>query len=269
MIRENFSGSAVTVFGDGETGGLGRLTLYHPPGTFGLTPASRILIKAIAARRDALSGTGLDWGSGVGCLAILAAKIGAVERVYGLEISEANVEAALRNAEENGVADKALFFLSDAYCPYREEDARVMEALRGKVDFIVSNPPSSDWDDGFGFRRIVLSGAREFLKRGGLVLLNISSQYGPERIGALAGMDGFYYEGVAASTDWVPFDLDRPDLLDCLAIYAGEEARGGLTYAFGGDGGRVLNAREALERYRLDGASPLSKWQTHQFRFTG
>jgi SAM-dependent methyltransferase len=270
MIRENKTGSDVTVFSDSETGGLGPLTLRHPPGTFGPTPASRILLEAIAVHQNRLRGIGLDWGSGVGCLAILAARIGEVDKVYGLEISESNIAAAAGNAAENGVADKALFLLSDSYRPFREDDRRTLEVLRGKVGFIVSNPPSSDWDDGFGYRRLVLSGAREFLKKDGVVLLNISYQYGPARVGELAGMAGFQYEGVTAGTDWVPFDLTRPELLDCLQIYACEESRGGPAYAFGADGesGRAQNAREALTQYRRDGSSPLSKWQTHLFRFT-
>jgi hypothetical protein len=66
------------------TNGLGRLTFRHPYGTFALTPASMILLKAIADNKDLLHGTGLDWGSGVGCQAILAAKIDTVE--YRLRI---------------------------------------------------------------------------------------------------------------------------------------------------------------------------------------
>lgn len=41
-----------------------------------------------------------------------------------------------------------------------------MDSLHGGVDFVLSNPPSSQGDDGFGFRREVLRG-REFLKKGG------------------------------------------------------------------------------------------------------
>ena len=200
MIREYNDGTEWTALDDADTGGLGSLTLHHPAGTFGLTPASRVLMAAIVNNQDVLNGIGIDWGSGVGTQAILAARIGAVERVYGLEISEENVRTAARNAAENGVAHKTRFILSDAYTPFGEADRLELEALKGRVGFIVSNPPSSDWDDGFGFRRRVMSDARAYLKPGGLILLNISYQYGPDRVVELARMDGFRYEGVTATT---------------------------------------------------------------------
>jgi hypothetical protein len=116
-----------------------------------------------------------------------------------------------------------------------------------------------------------MSGARAYLRQGGLVLLNISFQYGSDRVMELARLDGFRYEGVAATTDWVPFDLGRAELLDCLKIYALEEEKGGVGYAFGEDGssGRIIDAREAFANFRRHGVSPLSKWQTHSFRYIG
>lgn len=35
--------------------------------------------------------------------------------------------------------------------------------LRGQLDFVLANPPSSDGDDGFTFRRIVLRDSAEYL----------------------------------------------------------------------------------------------------------
>ena len=77
--------------------------------------------------------------------------------------------------------------------------------------------------------------------------------------------------GVAATTDWVPFDLGRAELLDCLEIYALEEEKGGFSYTFEENGGsdRIIDAREALANFRHSGTSPLSKWQTHSFRYIG
>jgi hypothetical protein len=273
MIRERNTGSEVTVLEDAETRGLGNITFYHPRGTFALSPASHILLEAIAAHQDRLQGVGLDWGCGVGCLAVLAARIKTVEKVIGLDISPANIEAAVKNAAVNGVGEKASFMLSDSYTPCAPEDRQTLDRLRGKIDFILSNPPSSDWDDGFGFRRLVMDGAKAFLKNGGLVLLNVSLQYGSERLASLTREgSGFTYEGLASSTDWVPFDLGRPELLDCLKLYAKEETKGGMTYAFKENirsDARVINAREALNNHTRYGVSPLSKWQTHLFRYTG
>src|SRR5262245_45992336 len=103
-------------------GGLGELRILHPTGTFALTPASLIALHAIGKHQELLSGTGLDWGAGTGCLAIAAAKAPGVCRVVGLEISEANVAVARDNARRNDVADKVFFFLSDSYSPRDPSD---------------------------------------------------------------------------------------------------------------------------------------------------
>jgi methylase of polypeptide subunit release factors len=121
-----------------------------------------ILLKAIADNKGLLHGTDLDWGSGVGCQAILAAKIDAVDIVYGLDISKNNVNAAVQNAKRNKVDRKTRFILADSYELIDDADRKEIQALRGKVDFIVSNPPSNNRDNGFGYRSIVLSGDRYF-----------------------------------------------------------------------------------------------------------
>lgn len=252
------------------TNGLGRLTFRHPHRTFALTPASMILLKAIADNKDLLHGTGLDWGSGVGCQAILAAKIDAVDMVYGLDISKDNVDAAVQNAKNNKVDRKTRFILADSYEPLDDTDRQDIRSLNYNVDFIVSNPPSSDWDDGFGYRRIILSGAQGFLKKKGIVLMNISFQYGADRVKALTDdFPRFKHVGVIASTDRVPFDLSRPDLLDCLEVYAREEKMGGMDYTFIKEGSdeEFINARTALTQFKKNGTSPLTKWQTHLFQY--
>ena len=272
MIREIDIGGEKSVLDESSTGGLGSFVFHHPEGTFALTPASRILLTAIVQNQAKLCGTGLDWGSGIGCQAILAARIPAVRKMYGLEISQENVKAAVWNARENGLHTKAAFLLADSYTPFSEEDRKIADGLRGNVDFIVSNPPSSEGDDGFGFRRTVMDGARAFLKPGGIVLLNISLQYGRERVAQLhrAG-SGFVHEGAVASTLWVPFDLNRQDLLDCLRLYAHEEEKGGYSYTFSEEGmeGDFVSAQTALKMYEYCGASPFTKWQTHLFRYVG
>jgi Ribosomal protein L11 methyltransferase (PrmA) len=247
------------------------LDIQHPEGTFALTPASRIAVQAIGRNWSHLAGTGLDWGCGSGCLAIAAATIPAVERVVGLDIVEANVAVARTNAAVNGVADKTVFIQSDSYAPSCKADRDWLEMLTGQISFILANPPASDGDDGFEYRRIVLKGARRFLAAGGVVYLNISLQYGKQRIeGLTRDISGFTHHGALASTDWVPFDLERPDLLQSLEDYAAEEARGGMEYSFrrpapGSE--QNLNARSALARFHDTGESPLSQWQVHLFEF--
>ena len=255
-----------------EMGGLSPLQIHHPPGTFAITPASRIALQAIGEKQHLLAGNGLDWGSGTGCLTLAAALIDQVDRVIGLELSEPNVAIARHNAQRNQLSDKVRFYQSDSYVPSAENERLTLEQLKGKINFVLSNPPSSEEDDGFEFRRIVLRGARDFLVPHGVVLLNISYQYGHERIMALSDqIAGYRYDGVIATTDWVPFDLGRPDLYQCLVNYAAEEAQGGMQYEFS-DPSRpktILNAQVALAAYEQTQRNPLSKWQTHLFTFLG
>jgi hypothetical protein len=256
----------VTRLGPDELGALGPLELAHPGGTFALTIASRTALRAVAEHHAELRGIGIDWGCGVGGLAILAAKAPDVERVVGLELSRADVDAACANARRNGVAERCRFVVADSYVPLDEGERAELDALRGRVDFLLSNPPASVGDDGFGFRRRVLTEGRAFLRPGAPVFLSISSQYGAERIRGLEDdAPGFRWRGVLATTELMPFDASRPDLLANLELYAAEEERGGRRYDFRLPDGRAGDARTALAHLRATGASPLSRWQVHAF----
>ena len=79
--------SSETTLGDDLTHGLGEIRLLHPPGATPITPASMISIEAIGGHGHLLEGIGIDWGSGGGCLSIIAARTPCVDRVVGLEIS--------------------------------------------------------------------------------------------------------------------------------------------------------------------------------------
>lgn len=264
--------NADVTFLTGEaTQGLGEMEFNHPPGIFHVTPASLASLRAIGTHQQLLSGIGLDWGAGAGILSIAAARIEAVNKMYGLEIVPANVEVARENARLNGVAGKTVFFHSDSFSPIDNWDGDTMAAFRGKVQFILANPPSSKGDDGFDFRRRVLRESRDFLVDGGVVFLSISYQYGQRRIKNLTSdAAGFSYGGVLTTTDWVPFNLNRPDLLDCLRAYVREEQRGGLAYEFmlpSGEEKDLLTAQAAMAYYQRTGQSSLSKWQTHLFEY--
>ena len=253
-----------------ESNGLGELTFLHPLGTFALTPASLIALQAIAQNQHLLSGSGLDWGSGGGCLAIAACGIPSVTCVTGLEISLANVAIAQENARLNGVTKKAEFMEADSYEPKSGQQQNRVTALRGKIDFLIANPPSSEADDGFGYRRAVLRGAREFLRDGAVVFLSVSFQYGQDRARDLCiRFPEFSFRGVLAATEWVPFDIARPDLLACLKLYAEEEGKGGTPYVFPDrkSDHTFVNARTALARFFETGESPLTKWQSLLFDF--
>ena len=76
--------------------------------------------------------------------------------------------------------------------------------------------------------------------------------------------------GILATTDCVPFDLERPDLMYCLESYALEEDRGGLEYTFCNplQPSESLDARASLMLFNQTQHSPLSRWQTHLFRYS-
>ena len=96
-------------------------------------------------------------------------------------------------------------------------------------------------------------------------------QYGRRRIANLTDdAPGFSRGGPLATTEWVPFDLEREDLLDCLRAYVQEERRGGFDYEFNLPGDQTngsVNTHTAMELYERTGQSPLSKWQTHLFEY--
>jgi precorrin-6B methylase 2 len=255
-----------------QLAGLGEITLELAHGVM-VTPATMVTLQAIADHRRKLHGVVMDWGSGSGALAIAAARIPSVKRVVALELSADAVSVAERNADANAVADKVAVVRSDGFEPVDPSHRRMVETLQGAVDAIVSNPPPSIGDDGFEWRRRVMSGAVEYLEPGGLVLLQISRQYNPERVDRLLSeIDGYESDGVVASSEWVPMDMRRADFARLLEDMVAEEARGGPMYRFGDpedpEGGDI-SATQASRRHREDGIEPLTQWQVHRFRFIG
>ena len=250
--------------------GLGDIRILHPPGTFALSPASLISVHAIVGNQSRLKGVGLDWGTGSGCLAIVAARIPTVHHISGLEISETSVAIARENALNNAVTDKTSFFVSDSYTPVDWHDRQRLDSLERRVDFVLANPPATEDDDGFGFRREVLKGARRFMAPGGVVFVGASSRYGQRAERLCDEVPEFSYGGVLSSTGWVPFDLSRPDYLRYLKQYAAEEERGGLTYLFQCNAvhaGEPINARRALALFNATGIMPFMDWKMHLFRY--
>ena len=265
---------ARTIIEEKYTNGLGEFVFGHPEGSFALTPASLTALEAVFRNQDLLFGKGIDWGCGTGCLAIAAARIAKVTQVIGLDISMENIRAASQNIRENSVEGKVEVELSNSYVPRTSQGRQKMDAYRQDAQFVLANPPASQGDDGFEYRRRVLRDARSYLKKGGVVFLSISYQYGMQRIGDLTRqIRGYAYGGPLSSTGWVPFDLQRPELYHCLETYVEEERRGGIEYQFqdpnAGDEESRLNATEARGYFGRTGRSPFSKWQTHLFTFEG
>jgi hypothetical protein len=260
-----------THLSDDGTFGLGSLDIRHPAGTYRVTPASRIALEAIGRHRHLLSGVGIDWGSGSGILAIAASRVDAVTKVYGLELLETNVAIARENARLNRADSKTTFLRADSFQPLAADDQHLLERLKGRVDVLIANPPASQGDDGIGFRARVLREAAEWLAGGAKIFLNISHQYGRERLRRLREQSPLMtYGGLLATTDWVNFDVTRPDLLQCLEQYALQEGKGAPPYDFRhprASTDQPITAQAALDHFRRNSESPLSKWQVHLFEF--
>ena len=249
-----------------DTGGLGPITVAAPPGRQTVTPASLMAVASIGTNADLLRGCGIDWGAGTGLLTIGAALVHDVDLVLGLELGAIDIPVARANAVRNGVGDTTRFVNADSFRAVDPSEQATIDALRGRADFLVANPPASLTGDGLDWRREALRGALDFLVPGAPVLLQISYQYSMARItGLVDDAPGYVYEGLAGTTGWMPFDQSRDDLAVQLAAYARVEQAGGIPYTFSDGAGGHQTATEALEQYRATGENPQSKWQMHLF----
>jgi release factor glutamine methyltransferase len=131
----------------------------------------------------------LDFGTGSGCLAIVIALKCPAVIVHALDVSEAALEIARRNAARHGLPERIQFHTGDGFA-----------ALPGglRFDLIVSNPPYipsgeipalppevRDYDpvqaldggaDGLAFYRRLAAEARTWLRAGGRMMLELGHQ---------------------------------------------------------------------------------------------
>ncbi|NDU77377.1 methyltransferase domain-containing protein [Actinomadura sp. DSM 109109] len=99
----------------------------------------------------------LDVGCGAGWSAIALAEAFPAARVHGVDLDEASVREAVRNAAEYGVADRVAFRVADAAAP----------GARGGFDLVCVFEALHDMADPVG----VLRSARDLLAPGGAVLV--------------------------------------------------------------------------------------------------
>ena len=160
------------------------------------------VIKDGALRGESLEGTGrrewdiLDLCTGSGAIGISLAKLltGVKVNVTCSDVSKAALEVARKNAGKLGVSKNIKFVEGDMFAPF---DGRFKKK---KFDLIVSNPPyiESDviptlqtevrdhepmsaldgGDDGLDFYRIIAGGAGGFLKKRGILFLEIGCDQG-------------------------------------------------------------------------------------------
>ncbi len=138
----------------------------------------------------------LDLGTGSGAIAVAVAKQHKGGQVTAVDVSPEALAVAKRNAEKHGVAGRVTFLLGDLFAPLPAGE---------RFDFVVSNPPyikSADLAglepgvrdheprlaldggaDGFAVFDRIARGAGDFLKPGGVLLVEIGS---PQEAGARA-----------------------------------------------------------------------------------
>ncbi|MDT5296673.1 MAG: release factor glutamine methyltransferase, partial [Acidobacteriota bacterium] len=142
-----------------------------------------------------------DVGTGSGCIAVSLLHTRRDARGYALDISHAALEVAARNAARHGVRERLQVLVSDCFDALRADEHKAT-----RFDLIASNPPyvaESDLDglqrevreheprvaltpggDGLSVIRRLLQDAPQFLKPGGLMLMEIGfNQH--ERVAAL------------------------------------------------------------------------------------
>ena len=154
--------------------------------------------------------TALDFGTGSGCLAVTLAVQCPPATLHALDISDAALALARQNAARHQVAERVTFHLGDGFA-----------ALPGglKFDLIVSNPPYiasaeietlepevRDFDprlaldggaDGLDFYRRLATGAAEFLRPGGKLMLEFGDGQA-EAIGKIFSAQNWIVEAVIA-----------------------------------------------------------------------
>lgn len=195
------------------------------PDTLVPRPDTEILVEvALAARPDRAAPLRfVDLGTGTGC--ILTALLSERPRAtgVGLDRSESALRVARDNAVVNGVGDRARFVAGD-WC----------DALQGRFDLVVSNPPYIASDvigtlerevrghdpaaaldggaDGLDAYRRILDGAGARLGPGGLLVLEIGYDQAAA-VTDLARAAGYREQGLArdlAGHDRV-LTFDRPE----------------------------------------------------------
>jgi release factor glutamine methyltransferase len=163
-------------------------------------PETEILVERVLELipKDA-SWTGLDLGTGTGCIAITLALERKNLRMVGVDLNPRAVDLARRNAEILRVRDRVRILEGDLF-----------EPVGGMVfDFIVSNPPyvpANLWhelppevkaegrlsllggEDGTEFFRRIAGRVREFLRPGGFLALEIGHDQGDEVRSLLEGV---------------------------------------------------------------------------------
>ncbi len=152
-------------------------------------PETELLVEeALVWLQDHPQATAADIGAGSGCIAVTLAVQTPALRLIATDCSLAALSVARANAERHGVAVRITFLEGDLLAP-----------LLAPVELLVSNPPyvaEDEWDalpssvrrepraallagpEGLDALRRLLGQAPEFLRSGGLLLIEIGERQG-------------------------------------------------------------------------------------------
>lgn len=165
-------------------------------------PETEELVRLIADRCKASSPRIVDVGTGSGCIAVSLAKLIDGAQVTAIDVSEAAIAVARRNAERNGAqvefVCQSIFDDNQPFAP-------------SSLDVVVSNPPyvtESDKQqmsrnvldfephlalfvpdsDPLMFYRLIAELSKQWLKNGGMLFFEINERFGKETVQLLENM---------------------------------------------------------------------------------
>lgn len=163
------------------------LTFEVSPAVLIPRPETELLVDLAVDRLRGLDDPVLiDVGTGSGCIPIAAVRALPGLRCLAVDISEGALAVARRNAERNGVADRAAFIRGDMLEPVGAASADAIvsnppyipsaeiEALQPEVRDFEPRLALDGGEDGFAFHRRLVAGARRILKPFGLLAVEVA-----------------------------------------------------------------------------------------------
>lgn len=192
------------------------LELKVKPGPFVPRPSSELTVdRAVKRLRKIENPVVVDVCTGAGPIALAIADDVPSADVYGTDIAEDGLRLARENARLLDI-DNVRFFRGDMY-------GALPANLKGSIDLITAHVPyvpldelddlpsevrdyepihtlSDRSDDGLGLMRIAISGAAQWLRPGGWLLLEMSDDL-PDQVKSMISRAGLEPKGVASDDD--------------------------------------------------------------------
>lgn len=146
----------------------------------------------------------MDVGVGSGAICLSVAKLGQVDHVYGIDISQDALTVANKNKIALDLEESVTFILSNVF-------EQVPSELKGRIDILISNPPYIPPEemaelhedvkkepelalygglDGLDFYRQITTEGWDYLKEDGILVYEVGHDQG-ERVKALMMERGF------------------------------------------------------------------------------